>query len=221
MVGQWVKKQFEILYHKGKVLAGNCSSPTLEDMQKLLENAEGLTKRAKTVSEFSNAVGVLGEAGDTMGEVVNKINELGEKAKTMVGDVRAACEISKAISMTGRRAMARSAIRKPPSNSIGSSVDWQTTLISYLRRSVPSGASFLRASRTITSFRICRRRWTLRPSVPRVGNSSNSTSRDTNKSKPCSCLNRRDAGMPANAEPTLTVCALPRLCPRTVLVPLR
>jgi hypothetical protein len=99
MAGQWLKKQFETLYHKGKVLAGNCSSPTLEDMQKLLENAEGLTKRAKTVSDFSNAVGVLGEAGDKMGEVVNKINELGEKAKTMVGDVRAACEISEAISV--------------------------------------------------------------------------------------------------------------------------
>ncbi len=94
-----LEKKFEDTFHRANVLAGVCSSPTLEQVRDLLEHAENVTKKAKTAAAFANSIDALGDAGEALGGAVNKINETIEKGKKASGGVSAACQISEAVSV--------------------------------------------------------------------------------------------------------------------------
>ncbi len=96
---QGLEKKFEDTFHKANVVAGVCSSPTLEQVKDLLEHAENVTKKAKTTSDFANSIEILGDAGEKLGGAVDQINDLIEKGSNAVGDVSAACQISEAMSV--------------------------------------------------------------------------------------------------------------------------
>src|SRR5262245_23704128 len=102
MGGSWwerAKKTFEDTFHPANAVAGICDSPTIEQVQDLLEHAEKQTKRAKTAAAFANSVDALGAAGEKLAVAAEKLNKLTEKSKTIIGDVKAACEISEAVSV--------------------------------------------------------------------------------------------------------------------------
>ena len=92
-----VKKRIENTFHRAHLIAGICSSPTLEQVKDLLEHAEALTGKAKTVTGFVSQSQALGEAGEALDGAVEKLNKLVEGGTKLSGDMSAACEISEAV----------------------------------------------------------------------------------------------------------------------------
>jgi hypothetical protein len=66
MCASWVeraKNLFEDTFHPAHIVAGVCSSPTVGQVQDLLECASTLTDRASSATGFAKYSQVLGQAG--------------------------------------------------------------------------------------------------------------------------------------------------------------
>ena len=96
---QAIEEKFENTFHRAHLIAGICSSPTLDQVKDLLEHGEQLTEKAKSATEFANSVHVLGEAGEKLAGAVNAINKIVGEGSKVAGDTSAACQISEAVAV--------------------------------------------------------------------------------------------------------------------------
>jgi hypothetical protein len=105
MADSWfdrLERRFEVTHHPTQLIAGVCESYTLEQTKKLLDQGVSITRHVKTTTTFAKYTNVFGEAGDKLADAAQGLDRAAKKSKTLVGDVKSACEISEAIAVLNR-----------------------------------------------------------------------------------------------------------------------
>lgn len=89
------------LYHKLLSTAGLCT-PTLDHVGDYLDKAKEYTELASQTQSFVNVAAELPEKLKKASEAIEQVHGYVEQSATAIGDIRAACKISMAISVLNK-----------------------------------------------------------------------------------------------------------------------